>query len=432
MARSHRGGDMKLVERFIEINDWPISRKTALLCIGSILMHTQTCIFGHRAAIKAGLVNVELFDLVMGAWMVPVFIILALSLLCVRLKKEGTWLAYLMIISFGAWMAVFISLSGAWNSPVFAMLPLAVITVTLFYGDLRIGCFALILSVTVIASFWVGNLSGPLGPAPLMLEPGHPKADYWMRVNATGVIGFFLFCSVLSILIVAARRMQDTRLKAAHKLISRYVPSQLADQILVSGHNTENRTQRRNLTIFFSDVEGFTNASDELDPEQLAALLNEYLSEMAVIADQHGATLNQFVGDGIMIFFGAPTATNDEDHALRAVRMSLQMQKRMAELQQAWFKRGFQRPFRIRIGINTGYCSVGDFGSQGRAVYSAIGLQTNLAARIQAQCQPGRILISHSTWAQVHEEIPCEDRGEMQVKGIHYPVKVYEVAAADS
>jgi class 3 adenylate cyclase len=129
-----------------------------------------------------------------------------------------------------------------------------------------------------------------------------------------------------------------------------------------------------------------------------------------------------------MIFFGAPQATSDRDHALRAVRMALEMQRRMLELKGSWGQRGIRKPFRARIGINTGHASVGDFGSPGRKTYSAIGVQTNIAARIQAHCEPGRVLISDSTWALVREDIPCTDKGELQLKGVHYPVRVYEVA----
>ncbi|MCP5056079.1 MAG: adenylate/guanylate cyclase domain-containing protein [bacterium] len=109
-----------------------------------------------------------------------------------------------------------------------------------------------------------------------------------------------------------------------------------------------------------------------------------------------------------MIFFGAPEATSDRGHALRAVRMSLAMQRRMSELREKWYTDGIQTPFRIRIGINTGVASVGDFGSEGRTAYSAIGNQTNLTARIQDYCEPGKVLISHTTWALVKDQISCE------------------------
>jgi adenylate cyclase len=128
-----------------------------------------------------------------------------------------------------------------------------------------------------------------------------------------------------------------------------------------------------------------------------------------------------------MIFFGAPDATNDRDHALRAVRMAVAMQNRMVDLRTKWYDGGIQTPFHIRIGINTGVTSVGDFGSEGRTTYSAIGNQTNLAARIQDRCTPGRVLISHPTWGLVKDEIPCKERGEIDVRGIHYPVQIYEV-----
>jgi class 3 adenylate cyclase len=218
------------------------------------------------------------------------------------------------------------------------------------------------------------------------------------------------------------------QLERGNDLIRRYVPSQLAEQILSGDYEERDRPERRKLSIFFSDVEGFTEAADQLEPEALSALLNEYLSEMAEIAEKHGTTINQFVGDGIMILFGAHETTNDREQALRAVRMALAMQARMGELQRKWFEEGIQAPFRIRIGINTGMASVGNYGSAGRLTYSAIGNQTNLAARIQSDCEPGKVLVSHSTWALVKDEIACVDKGESEVKGLHYPVRVYEVA----
>ena len=128
-----------------------------------------------------------------------------------------------------------------------------------------------------------------------------------------------------------------------------------------------------------------------------------------------------------MVLFGAPGSAHVPEHAVRAVEMALAMQVRTADLARKWFDEGLEAPFRVRVGINTGPASVGSFGSAGRMDYTAIGNQVNLAARIQTQCPPGSVLISHSTWGLVKDHTDCTAMGEIAVKGIHYPVKVYEV-----
>jgi class 3 adenylate cyclase len=179
--------------------------------------------------------------------------------------------------------------------------------------------------------------------------------------------------------------------------------------------------------LFFSDIKDFSEAADLLEPEDLSEVLNEYLTEMVRIGEAHGGTIDKFIGDAIMIFFGAPLCTHDVDHAERAIRMAIEMQETMTRLQDKWRRNGFEYPFELRIGINTGQASVGSFGSTGRMDYTAIGRQVNLAARLQQHCEPGKILISHSTWTLVRERIDCVFGGELTVKGVRDPVKVYEV-----
>jgi adenylate cyclase len=115
---------------------------------------------------------------------------------------------------------------------------------------------------------------------------------------------------------------------------------------------------------------------------------------MASIGERYGGTIDKFVGDAVMIFFGAPVQTNDHDQAMRAVRMAVEMQDAMVRLGEKWRRAGFERPFVIRIGINTGHATIGSFGSKRRVDYTAIGRQVNLAARLQAHCEPGKILLS--------------------------------------
>jgi class 3 adenylate cyclase len=254
---------------------------------------------------------------------------------------------------------------------------------------------------------------------------------YGLLPVAISLAGFFLV-----VFVVDRWRARETdlattseQLARANELISRYVATQVAQQIHAGNYNAVARHDRRKLTLFFSDIKSFTEIADAIEPEELSRILNEYLSEMTAIAERYEATIDKFVGDAIMIFFGAPTATHDRDHALRAVRMAMEMQDRLVVLRERWRKEGIEELFQIRIGINTGVASVGNFGSSGRVDYTAIGRQVNLAARLQVNCDPGKILLSHTAWVLVRDEIPCIAKGDIQVKGFHQPVTVYEVAA---
>jgi adenylate cyclase len=217
------------------------------------------------------------------------------------------------------------------------------------------------------------------------------------------------------------------QLSRANEVISRYVASQLAEQILAGNYAAADKHDRQKLTLFFSDIKDFSEIADYAEPEDLSGVLNEYLSEMTLIGERYAGTIDKFVGDAIMIFFGAPVPTNDRDHALRAVQMAIEMQSRMTTLREKWRRDGFERPFEIRIGINTGQASIGNFGSRGRMDYTAIGRQVNLAARLQTHCEPGKILVSRSTWILVEDQIICTSKGAISVKGFQNPVEVYEV-----
>lgn len=434
---------MTLVERFVQVGQWPTSRKTALCATILLPLHGLLWLAARWTGSHLDPSDFVLFDRIMVAWNLGLVVALALSLRAAVAGRDAPWTAYAFTVCYVAPLALLLGIFE--DASVLAYTPALVLFIMVFFDE-RFGAVGLLC---LVAPFLTG--APPLEGLDLLrfvgaLEAGTSRAAFEYARDALDHLQFqmFIVVLVLSALAAAARRLQATRLAQAqrelqasaqllersNKLIRRYVPSQLAEQILSGSHGEDSRPQRRKLTIFFSDIEGFTDASDQLDPEELASILDEYLSEMTSIADRFGATINQLVGDGIMIFFGAPTATDDRDHALRAVRMALAMQARMRELREAWFRRGFQRPFQVRIGINTGFASVGDFGSAGRKLYSGIGLQTNLAARIQAKCAGGKVLISHATWALVHDQIPCADQGELQFRGVSHAIRVYEVLDA--
>ncbi len=211
------------------------------------------------------------------------------------------------------------------------------------------------------------------------------------------------------------------------KKLAKYLSPQIYESVF-SGHtDAKLASQRKKLTVFFSDIAGFTETAERMEPEDLTKLLNNYLTEMSRIALQYGATIDKFVGDAIVIFFGDPDTRGVKDDALACVNMAVAMRDRMAELQSIWRSSGIERPLQCRIGINTGYCTVGNFGSEDRLDYTIIGAGVNLASRLESIAEPGEILVSYETFAHVKDEFRCQSRGDVPVKGMAYPVAVYGV-----
>jgi adenylate cyclase len=186
-------------------------------------------------------------------------------------------------------------------------------------------------------------------------------------------------------------------------------------------------TERKKLTVFFSDVVNFTSTTERMQPEELTALLNEYLTEMSSIAAAHGGTINKFIGDAILVFFGDPESRGVVEDAKACLAMALDMQRRLAELNGQWRNRGIKEPFRARMGINTGFCNVGNFGSEDRMDYTIIGAEANLASRLQSIAQPGGIVLSYETFMLVREMVRARALEPITLKGIAYPIVPYAV-----
>jgi adenylate cyclase len=209
--------------------------------------------------------------------------------------------------------------------------------------------------------------------------------------------------------------------------ISHYLAPQIYRSIFSGEMDTTIHTTRKKLTIFFSDIEDFAPTTERLQPEDLTAFLNEYLTEMSLIALAHGGTIDKFIGDAILVFFGDPETKGDEQDARACVRMAIAMQQRLRELGSAWRDRGLQRPFGVRMGINTGYCNVGNFGSAERMDYTIIGAEANLAARLQHLAEPGSIVLSYETYALVKDIIVAHALEPITMKGISREVVPYVV-----
>jgi adenylate cyclase len=221
--------------------------------------------------------------------------------------------------------------------------------------------------------------------------------------------------------------IEKQKLEGVAGQLSKYLPKQIYDSIFSGNQSIEIKTQRKLLTVFFSDIQGFTHISSVIQPEVLTHYMNAYFSEMSDIAAKYGGTIDKYIGDAMMVFFGDPDTRGPQEDALACVRMAYEMQQRLSELHIQWQREGLQHPFITRIGINTGYCNVGNFGSHSRMAYTILGGEVNLAARIEGQCEPGGVLISHETYSQVKDFVEVSERDLLELKGIAMPVKTYAI-----
>jgi len=208
-----------------------------------------------------------------------------------------------------------------------------------------------------------------------------------------------------------------------YNTLRRYVSPKLAEQILYSGQALGAGTQRKMMTVLFSDIRNFSLFTDSLEPEEIFHLLDDYLSEMTKLIHKYDGTLNKIIGDGLMVFFGDPIPM--KDHAERAVLMGIDMQKKVSVLREGWLQYGYE--LGIGMGINTGYMTVGNIGSDIYKDYTVIGNQVNVAARLESLAKPGQILISQRTYSRVKDLVEVEKVGEIKVKGIHNPITTYNV-----
>jgi class 3 adenylate cyclase len=209
--------------------------------------------------------------------------------------------------------------------------------------------------------------------------------------------------------------------------IAKYLSPQIYKSIFSGQRDVTIATERKKLTIFFSDIKDFTATAERLQPEDLTALLNEYLTAMSAIGLQYGATIDKFIGDAVLAFFGDPETKGVAEDARQCLLMAVAMQKRIAQLNAEWRKRGVENPFRVRMGINTGFCNVGNFGSDDRMDYTIIGAEANLAARLQSIAEPGSIVLSYETYALVRDMVRARPLEPIAMKGISRKVVPYVV-----
>jgi adenylate cyclase len=219
---------------------------------------------------------------------------------------------------------------------------------------------------------------------------------------------------------------QELEKRRVRNLFSRFISPEMVDQMMTTQDLTS-LNKRSDVSIIFSDIRGFTTLSEKLSPEDVVALLNPYLEAMSKVIYKHGGTVDKYEGDAIIAFFGEPVPF--KDHAVRALRASLDMRVALDKLRKQWEKEGRPNQIEMGIGINSGEVFVGLLGSAERINYTIIGDNANLASRLQdlTKTYAWPILISESTYQQVKDEFDTEFADAVTVKGKTKPVNVYKV-----
>lgn len=233
---------------------------------------------------------------------------------------------------------------------------------------------------------------------------------------------------------VISEEARQVALSAAEELkslslnLSRYVSPQIYKKVFDEQTSVQLNSVRKKLTVFFSDIVGFTQMTDELESEDLTDLLNVYLNAMATIAVRHGATIDKYIGDAVMIFFGDPDSSGTTQDAKKCIEMAIEMQEFISRNASDWVERhALNRDLEVRIGIGTGYCTVGNFGSDDRLDYTVLGKTVNLAARLESNARPGSILVSNETYKVTKDLFDFDDGHSYNLKGLQAQVKAYEV-----
>ncbi len=255
------------------------------------------------------------------------------------------------------------------------------------------------------------------------------------------LLSYFAFVAAAGLILIVLQRRQTGLIRGMNRelteandflagvsaKLAKYLSPQVYKSIFSGEKEVAIETERKKLTIFFSDIKDFTTISERLQPEDLTALLNEYFTEMSAIALRHGGTVDKFIGDAILVFFGDPDTKGVKEDARACLRMAVEMQQRLEVLSAQWRQRGIEQPFCARMGINTGYCNVGNFGSNDRMEYTIIGAAANLAARLQSIAEPGGICLSYETYALVRDLVEAQPLAPIIMKGLSREIIPYAV-----
>ncbi|WP_437794416.1 adenylate/guanylate cyclase domain-containing protein [Sorangium sp. So ce693] len=310
--------------------------------------------------------------------------------------------------------------TGTLVSPAALYIVMFVALYRIFLG-FRFGLFTAVLGSCLYCGVGTLELTGVI-PSPPSFSPPFPHLFYAEPAAAAAVMadmsaGIFLVFFASN---YAVNQTAKLHRYLTESVLRRYLPPSLVERAAHGELRMDAEPERRVVTVMFTDLVGFTSLSERLGAEAVGRLLNQYLSTAADVAHAHGATVDKFVGDAVMIVFGAPDPLDPAEQARRCVALARDLQSTLPSL-------GDGVRLVARAGINTGDAVVGNFGSLARSDYTVIGPAVNIAARLETASEPGRILIGESTAKLLDGAVPLEAAGELRLKGVAAPVRAFYV-----
>jgi len=250
----------------------------------------------------------------------------------------------------------------------------------------------------------------------------------FMRYDVPAFEFLAVFAPAAAISLIGRAASVELQAYRTSKALERYLSPELLSNIVNSGAELDLSTKRRELTVVFVDIQGFSTISETVEVEYINQFLNDFFERMTQAIFEHRGTVDKFLGDGLLAFFGDPVTL--ENHALAAVRASLAMQEEMRQLNIKYATSGiaeFEKGVRIRIGINTGHIIVGNVGSTRRVEYTVLGSAVNIASRLQSLAPPGGVIMTARTRGLIKDEIDCKGPDFVRVKGIDRDIEVFRI-----
>ena len=275
-----------------------------------------------------------------------------------------------------------------------------------------------IISLWVLLNLQRGNQHGLVMEKPVYIYMGR----VWF--TCVVVVVFLLMVKVSR----QRKELASLNQQIREQVLVRYLPPDLINDIFDGKISMDTKPHSQQVAILFSDLSGFTKMSEQHGAEVVAEFLNDYLTVMNKTIFSNKGTIDKFIGDAIMVIFGAPVEMTQEDQAKNAARCAIAMQQGMVAVKQKWNAKGIDG-LSMRIGIHQGSAFVGNFGSAERVDYTAIGPSVNLAARIETACEPGNIYVSGRVRELLKSHTPTSLAGKFSLKGIARPTTLYKLLA---